>query len=72
MKNLLRLALVAPALIGSVGCRTSMGTYSLFGGSTPCCCCPTTVSKPVSGNVTEIEPPLAPAPKASPETPKAK
>jgi len=72
MKNLLRIALIAPALIGSVGCRTSIGSYSLFGGSSECGCGSSVVSAPVSGKITEIEPPLAPTAATTPATPKAK
>ncbi len=72
MKYLPRIALLSLALIGSTGCRTSIGSYSLFGGSSDCGCGSTVVSAPVSGKITEIEPPLAPTAVTTPSAPKTK
>lgn len=60
MKRLLVIATLVPAIFALGGCRTSIGTYSLFGGSTECGCGSSMASSSWNGKVTVVEPPLAP------------
>lgn len=68
----LRIALMAPVLMGLAGCKSSFGSYSLFGGYSECGCGSSVTTSPASGKVSVIEPPLAPTEVATPAPIKAK